>query len=102
SLARNIGSSVGVSILMGALAVYTKESRALLAEQITIDNPVFGSPDLLLPGERGTLAGLEVLSQLVQREAMLLGYLQDFRLMVAMTLIAIPLVLVLRPLGSRG
>ena len=31
------------------------------------------------------------------REAMLLGFLQDFRLMVAMTLIAVPLVLVLRP-----
>ena len=58
--------------------------------------------DLLLPGERGTLAGLEVLSQLVQREALMLGYLQDFRLMVAMTLLAIPLVLVLRPLGSRA
>lgn len=102
SLARNIGSSVGVSILMGALAVYTKESRALLVEQVNIGNPVLGSPDLLLPGERGTLAGLEVLSQLVQREALMLGYLQDFRLMVAMTLLAIPLVLVLRPLGSRA
>jgi DHA2 family multidrug resistance protein len=97
SLSRNIGSSVGVSILMGALAVYTKQERAQLVEHITPFNPALNGPDLALPGERGTLMGLEILNQLVQREAMLLGFLQDFRLMMVMTLVAIPMVLVLRP-----
>ena len=97
SLGRNIGSSVGISILMGALAVHVKENREQLVMHI---NPfsaplkTFDPSGMLNPGSG---PGLEMLNQLVQREALMMGYLDDFRLMVLITLVAIPLVLTLRP-----
>jgi len=45
----------------------------------------------------GSQAGLEMLNQLVQREAMMLGYLADFRLMLGISLLAVPLAFLLRP-----
>jgi DHA2 family multidrug resistance protein len=97
SLSRNIGSSVGVSVLMGALAVYIRENRAHLVTHINPFNPLLANPDFVIPGGIGSPEGMAIVDHLVQREALMLGYLQDFRLMTLMTCLAIPLVLVLRP-----
>lgn len=97
SLARNIGSSVGISVLMGALAVYYRQNREALVPHITPfslrlkDMGEFPIPDLDAP------EGLAMLDGLVQQESLMLGYLDDFRLMMVITLLAVPLVFLLRP-----
>lgn len=99
SLARNIGSSMGISILMGALAVYVRDSREALVPFINPYNHALHN--LQVPVVDPTsAAGLEMLNNLVQREALMLGYLNDFRLMMIMTLVTIPIVLILRPIRS--
>jgi DHA2 family multidrug resistance protein len=60
-------------------------------------NPLLANPDFVMPGGIGSPEGLAIVDHLVQREALMLGYLQDFRLMTLMTCLAIPLVLALRP-----
>ncbi len=97
SLGRNIGSSVGISILMGALAVYARQNREQLVTHINPFNPLLG--ELEGPGiaDPNNLQGLEMLNQMVQQQAVMLGYLDDFRLMMLVTLIAMPLVFTLRP-----
>ncbi|MDA0978428.1 MAG: MFS transporter [Proteobacteria bacterium] len=95
SLGRNFGSSVGVSVLMGALAVYVRENRSHLIDHINPFNPALthGLPAMM---DYREASGLELLNQMVQREALMLGYLDDFRLMTAISLISIPFVMLLR------
>ena len=97
SLGRNIGSSVGISILMGALAVYVRQNREQLVVHINPFSAALKSFDpagMLTPHSK---PGLEMLNHLVHREAAMMAYLDDFRLMMLITLVAIPLVFALRP-----
>jgi DHA2 family multidrug resistance protein len=96
SLARNIGSSIGIAILMGALAVYVRENREVLVTHINPFNALLNNLNVAM-FDPGNPAGLEMLNGLVQREALMLGYLDDFRLMMIVTLATMPLVLILRP-----
>lgn len=96
SMGRNLGSSVGISILMGMLAVYVRENRSTLVDHVSLYNPALLETVPQLVGS-DPARGLEMLNGMVQREAMMLGYLDDFRLMVAISVISVPLVLMLRP-----
>jgi DHA2 family multidrug resistance protein len=102
SLGRNIGSSVGISILMGALAVYVRQNREQLVVHV---NPFsaalrqFAHTGQIDPA---TPHGLQIVDLIVQREAAMLGYLDDFRLMTLVALVAIPLVFTLRPQLPRA
>jgi DHA2 family multidrug resistance protein len=96
SLARNIGSSIGIAILMAALAIYYRQNREVLVTHINPFNAVLNNMHLGIL-DPGNAAGLEMLNNLVQREALMLGYLDDFRLMMLVTLATMPLVLILRP-----
>jgi DHA2 family multidrug resistance protein len=102
TLGRSIGSSIGISVLLGALAVYVRENRERLVTHIHPFNPAlqdFPSAGVVDPTNP---AGLEMLNQIVQREALMLGYLDDFRLMILATLIAMPMVFMLRPNLQRA
>jgi DHA2 family multidrug resistance protein len=96
SLMRNIGSSIGISVVMTYLAQRTQANHADLAAFI---NP-FSLP-LRHAVEAGVYnltspRGLATINGEITRQASLLAYLQDFRLMMYVTLAAIPLVLLLR------
>jgi DHA2 family multidrug resistance protein len=97
SLGRNIGSSVGISILMGALAVYLRQNREQLVVHLNPFSDTLKSFDPAGMMTPSTGQGLEMLNHLVQREALMLGYLDDFRLMMLITLVAVPLVFMMRP-----
>jgi len=97
SLMRNIGSSIGISVVITYLAQRVQANHAALSDYIT----PFGAP-LRQAVESGALdistpQGLALIDALVNREAATLAYLQDFRLMMWVTLSAIPLILLLRP-----
>jgi DHA2 family multidrug resistance protein len=100
SLMRNIGSSIGISVVIGYLAQRTQINHAAFADFI---NPF--SLALKRAGEAGvydlgTAAGLARLNGEVTRQAATLAYLQDFRLMMFITLAAMPLLLLLRAPGK--
>jgi DHA2 family multidrug resistance protein len=97
ALGRNIGSAIGVSVLMGALAVFVRQNRAQLVTNLDAFNPLVTDPAMALPWVTGRLQGMQILDNIVQREALMMGYLQDFRLMTLMTCLAIPLVIIMRP-----
>jgi DHA2 family multidrug resistance protein len=100
SLARNIGSSIGISMVITVLAQRTQANHAALAEHIE----PFSLPlrQALEAGavDTATPQGLALLDAHVQQQAATLAYLQDFRLMMWVTLAAVPLLLLLRP--ARG
>ena len=97
SLLRNIGASVGISIVQALLAVNAAGAHERLSEFISASNPALGTlPPALDPS---TAAGLELLNGEVTRQATLIAYLGDFRVMMAMAIVAIPLLLLMRRPG---
>jgi len=98
SLARNIGSSIGVSLLMGMLARYVQVNRSWLVEHVTPFSDAMRDPRIATYLDPSDPGGLARLSATVTREAMMLAYVDDFRAMVMITVAALPLLLLLRPL----
>jgi DHA2 family multidrug resistance protein len=99
SLMRNIGSSIGISVVVTYLAERTQTNHAAFAQYI---NPFSfslqqGSSNGLLQPHSAT--GLALINGELTRQAATLAYLQDFRLMMWITLAAVPMVLLLR--GKR-
>ncbi|HEX5476246.1 MAG TPA: MFS transporter, partial [Burkholderiales bacterium] len=100
SLVRNIGSSIGISMVVTYLAQQTQANHAALSAFI---NP-FSLP-LRQAVEQGawhlgSAQGLSLVNAEVTRQAAMLAYLQDFRLMMWISLAAIPLVFLLRKPGK--
>jgi DHA2 family multidrug resistance protein len=96
SLVRNIGSSVGISVVISALSHNARANHAVLAEHIDTS-----SLPLRLAIEAGvwrldTPEGLATLDAELTRQATTLAFLQDFRLMMWVCIAAMPLVLLLR------
>ena len=94
SLLRNIGSSVGISVVQAMLTSGTARAHAELASDITAGNLGFQT----LPGavNPATQAGLGILNGLIDRQAAMMAYLDDFRFMLALTVISLPLLLLIR------
>lgn len=94
SLMRNIGSSVGISIVQALLTEGTARAHAELATDIRPGNPVLQSlPPALSPDNP---AGLALLNGEVTRQAAMMAYIDDFRIMMTITLVVMPLLLLIR------
>jgi len=99
SLMRNIGSSVGISIVMTLLSRNTQINHAEIASRLTL----FGGNMAQMPSSySGSLSGVAALNGEVTRQASAIAFLNDFWLMMVMTVVAIPLLLLLRPVKSRA
>lgn len=94
SLVRNIGSSIGISVVMTMLARGSQVSHAEIAGRI----PAFGAEQSLLPAawDPTTLAGAAALNVEVSRQAAVIAYVNDFWLLMVLTVLALPLVYFLR------
>ena len=96
SLTRNLGSSIGISVVETLLTRNTQIVHSTLAEHVNAYNPVVqhqmgGSP---------TVAALAGVNAAVTGQAAMIAYNDDFQLMMYLCLAAIPLVLLLRKGGA--
>jgi DHA2 family multidrug resistance protein len=95
SLMRNIGSSIGISIAQTLFTRNTQVAHADLVANVNIFNPAVQP---LLNG--GALSDLAALEAKITQQASMIAYLNDFKLMFVATLVAMPLLLLIRP-GSK-
>ncbi|MBU6491837.1 DHA2 family efflux MFS transporter permease subunit [Pandoraea sp.] len=91
SLSRNIGSSIGISIVQTLLTQNTQIAHASLAEYITPFTSLGSAAQTLLDPHNPT--GLALLNQEVTRQAAMIAYNDDFKFMMIMTLLVMPLLL---------
>jgi MFS transporter, DHA2 family, multidrug resistance protein len=97
SLVRNIGSSIGIALVQTMLTRNTQIVHSTLVQHITYaspamqDNAVTRSFNLSIP------AGWAALNAEITRQATMVAYVNDFWLMMLMTLAVIPLLLFIRP-----
>lgn len=93
ALMRNLGASVGIAVLVSLLARNTQENRAELVGQLTPFSAgwPFGR---VMPGPDSQM--LAVWDVEINRQAAMIGYLNDFRAMTICSLLVIPLLLLMR------
>ena len=96
SLVRNIGMSIGVSVVITKLSSNVQANHAGLAQFIEPFSFALRQAAASGAVDPGTPLGLSLLDAEVTRQAATLAYLQDFRMMTWVTLAALPLVLLLR------
>lgn len=96
SLLRNIGSSIGISIVMTKLAQSTQINHAAYANFITPFNMNLQQASQSGIYPLNSLSGLVSLNAEVTRQAVLMAYLQDFRFMMWLVLCALPLLFLLK------
>lgn len=96
SLMRNMGSSIGVSIVTSLLGMNIQTNHSYLAENITPYNTALAqqfAPQSMAPG--GT-AALSLLNAEINRQAATIAYINDFKFMMWIVIATIPMVILLR------
>lgn len=98
SLTRNIGSSVGISVVQALLVSNTQVVHAALAEHVSPYNLAARNPDLL--AQISTHTGAAAFNASLTAQATMIAYIDDFQLMFILTLLAMPLLLLVRAARS--
>ncbi len=102
NLVRNLGSSVGISIMQALWTDNTSVVHSTLAARITPANPVIGA---VLP--RGmdltTTLGASALNGEITRQAAMVAYVDDFKVMMIISVAVMPLLIFMRTakMGER-
>jgi DHA2 family multidrug resistance protein len=100
-LMRNLGGSIGISILVANLAENTQIVHSRLVEGLRPDNPLAQAPNLATPFSLSTPGGMAALNAEVTRQAAMVAYIDNFKLLMFITLAALPLLLLLREARRR-
>ena len=96
NLSRSIGGSIGISVVTFLLARNVQESHADLASHATAARLPIASPEIVSQiGATGD-AAMAMLDAEINRQALMIAYIDDFHIMMLVTLAALPLVFLLR------
>jgi len=103
TLVRNLGSSVGISIMNALVVANTQTMHASLAGTVVPSDAVFRAtvPKMFDPA---TTAGITSLNGEITRQASMVAYVDDFRLMFIITIACMPMLLLMRkprPVGGE-
>jgi MFS transporter, DHA2 family, multidrug resistance protein len=96
SLMRNIGSSIGISLVVFLLSRNTQIMHSEIAAHVTPFNDPLHNPAVARIWNMATSAGRAALNGEVTRQATIIAYADDFKLMMMVALAAVPFVFFLR------
>jgi DHA2 family multidrug resistance protein len=100
SLVRNIGSSIGISLVQTMLVRNTVIAHASLTEHVTYASPAWHNPAIARVYDLSTLGGAAFLDSSITQQAAMIAYIDDFWLMLYLTVGVTPLLLLIRPPGG--
>lgn len=95
SLSRNVGSSVGISIVTVLLAQNTQVNHAEIGAHITPYNRLFSTWPINSLLDPLTASGRATLDGLITKQASWIAYIDDFKLLMLLSLAVMPLLLLL-------
>lgn len=96
TLVRNLGSSAGISIMQALHTSNTQIIHSGMVEHLRPDNPLARAPWLAAPFSLTNPAGVALLDGEVDRQASMIAYIDDFRLMLFVALALAPVLLLMR------
>ncbi|MFZ1742370.1 MAG: DHA2 family efflux MFS transporter permease subunit [Pontixanthobacter sp.] len=102
NLMRSLGASIGISIGTTLLGRNTQVSHADIGQHITANSLDILDPSTL--DRLGTLgaSALQIVDGEVMRQALMVAYIDDFWFMMWVTVLAAPLVMLLRPAAKNS
>jgi DHA2 family multidrug resistance protein len=96
NLSRNIGGSVGISVVSAQLVRMTQVAHADIASQVTEQTiPTINSTMVQTIAPQGDIA-LAIINAEITRQALFIAYLDDFKLMMLLTFAILPLLLFMK------
>jgi MFS transporter, DHA2 family, multidrug resistance protein len=94
NLSRNIGSSVGISVVNALLTRNTQVNHASIASHVTAVNHGFDNPSIAHFWDPMTAVGRAALDSVITVQAQIIAYIDDYKLLMIATLAVFPLLLV--------
>jgi DHA2 family multidrug resistance protein len=95
TLVRNIGSSIGISMVIANLTSKTTQMHERIGENVTPFNNALQFPDIASILNTGTDAGRAMLDAIVTQQAAVIAYANDFKLLMVLCILSMPLVFVI-------
>ena len=102
TLVRNIGSSIGISMVIANLTSKTTYMHERLGAHITPFSDALQFPDVSNALNLNTDAGKAALDGMVTQQANMIAYLNDFKLLMILTIAVMPLVLMIGSTRKAG
>ena len=96
NLSRNVGSSVGISVVNALLTTNTQINHADISSYVTAVNRTFQSPAIAQYWNPLTAAGRAALDSVITNQAQIIAYIDDYKLLMIATLAGLPLVLLFK------
>jgi DHA2 family multidrug resistance protein len=95
SVVRNVGASIGLAALTAMSTLNGQKMHAALAAHVRLDDPVVrdGLPAAISPA---TTQGALLLNDEITRQATMVAYVDNFRLMALLAACSVPVLLLLR------
>jgi DHA2 family multidrug resistance protein len=99
SLMRNLGSAIGISVTASLLQTNAEINHALISGVVTPFNRALQSGAVARFWGPLSVHGANALDAEVQRQAAIIAYIDDYKLMLVMCVLVLPLVLLIRSPG---
>src|SRR6202453_380048 len=96
SLSRNIGSSIGISVVNSLLTRNTQVNHAEITPSITAVNRGFEDLAIARFWDPASAAGRAALDAMITQQAQIIAYMDDYKLLMIATLAAIPLLIIFK------
>jgi MFS transporter, DHA2 family, multidrug resistance protein len=96
SLSRNIGSSVGISVVNALLTRNTQINHADIVEHVTAVNRAFDNSTVTQFWNPLTAAGRAALDAMITQQAQIISYIDDYKLLMIAMLSVFPLLIVFK------
>jgi MFS transporter, DHA2 family, multidrug resistance protein len=96
SLSRNIGSSIGISVVNSLLTRNTQVNHAEITRSVTSVNRAFEDLTVTQFWDPISSAGRAALDAMVTQQAQIIAYMDDYKLLMIATLAAIPLLIIFK------
>src|SRR5215475_1281172 len=93
TLIRNIFSSIGISVMIAQLTNTTTVMHARIVENVTPFNDALRMPNVTSALDMATDAGKALLDLVVTQQAAIIAYANDYRMLLVLSVVAMPLVL---------
>jgi DHA2 family multidrug resistance protein len=102
SLSRNIGSSIGISVVNSLLTQNTQVNHADIVQHVTAVNRIFADPGIARFWDPFTAAGRAALDAVLTQQAQIIAYIDDYKLLMIATLLVLPLLIVFQRTPDSG
>jgi DHA2 family multidrug resistance protein len=102
NLSRNIGSSVGISVVNALLTRNTQVNHAEIVAHVSAVNRAFEQPTVAQFWNPLTAAGRAALDATVTQQAQIIAYIDDYKLLMIATLAVVPLLIIFKKTAGGG